>query len=176
MTRFIHLGALLCALGLAVACGDDGGDDSTQEDGATITIPASFPEMTIPENNPPTADKIKLGRFLFYDTLLSGNQTYSCGTCHQQELAFTDGLGKAKGSTDEFHSLGSMSLTNAGYAATLGWGNPELLPLEEQALIPMFGDMPIELGLSALSEAELLARLRAEERYQKLIKGLGLRR
>lgn len=148
-----------------VACGDE---TSSPEDSFELAVPATFPAMTIPEDNPPSAAKIKLGRFLFYDKLLSGNETYSCATCHRQELAFTDGRGQAKGSTDQIHSLGSMSLANVGYAATLGWGNPTLQSLEAQALVPMFGEEPIELGLSSLTEDELLDRLKVEARYQKL--------
>ena len=40
---------------------------------------------------PDDAAKVELGRHLFYDTRLSDNGTFSCATCHEQELAFTDG-------------------------------------------------------------------------------------
>ena len=98
---------------------------------------------------------------------LVGEETYSCGSCHRQELAFTDGKGRAEGSTGERHALGSMSLANAGYSATLGWGNPTLTSLEQQALVPMFGEEPVELGLAAIGEDGLLARLKGEARYQE---------
>ena len=61
---------------------------------------------------------IESGRYLFYDVRLSANQTYSCGTCHQQKFAFTDGLPVAVGSTDESHHFGSMSLVNIAFALT----------------------------------------------------------
>ena len=38
-----------------------------------------------------TAEKVALGRRLFYDVRLSGNGTQACASCHQQERAFTDG-------------------------------------------------------------------------------------
>lgn len=60
-----------------------------------------------------------------------------------------------------------MTLANVAYPSTLTWANPLLLDLEAQALVPMFGREPVELGLSGL-ENELLARLRAETRYQDL--------
>ncbi len=41
-----------------------------------------------------------------------------------------------------------MSLVNVAYAATLTGANPGLTRLEEQALVPMYGDDPVELGLS----------------------------
>ena len=62
------------------------------------------------------------------------------------------------GSTGEMHPRSSMGLANVAYAATLTWANPLLLELEAQALVPMFGDEPVELGLRAC-EDELIARL-----------------
>lgn len=59
------------------------------------------------------------------------------------------------------------SLVNVVYAAALTWGNPSVTHLEEQALVPMFGEHPIELGLRQPGTA-LLARLRAEPRYGPL--------
>jgi cytochrome c peroxidase len=108
--------------------------------------------------------KVELGRFLFYDTKLSGNQTQSCGTCHLQEFAFTDELAQAEGSTGEIHPRSSMSVANAGYAASLTWANPAVVRLEEQALVPMFGEDPVELGMANM-EDELLRRLHDDERY-----------
>lgn len=149
---------------LLTACHEDHASETQPLSG--IETPASFPALGYPEDNVPTREKISLGRHLFYDKKLSGNQTYSCGTCHQQEFAFTDGLPLALGSTNEEHTLGSMSLVNIGYAATLGWSNPALESLEAQALIPMFGEEPIELGLNGLSEEELLSRFSSDELYR----------
>ncbi len=95
----------------------------------TWNLPAGFPTPKVPDDNPITVEKVELGRFLFYDTRLSGNETYACASCHKQELAFTDGLPNAVGSTGQMHPRGSMGLTNAGYGATLGWANPLLLTL-----------------------------------------------
>ena len=111
--------------------------------------------------------KVELGRFLFYDTKLSANQTQSCGSCHQQERAFTDGRQQAEGSTGEIHPRSSMSVANAGYAASLNWANPAVVRLEEQALVPMFGEDPVELGMAGMEE-ELLRRMRDDERYPEM--------
>lgn len=112
-------------------------------------------------------DKVELGRHLFYDVRLSENETQSCASCHRQELAFTDGLPVAVGSTGEHHPRNSMSLANAGYQPALNWANPNETNLAHQALTPLFGEDPVELGLSG-REDELLARLRAEPVYQEL--------
>lgn len=111
-----------------------------------------------------TQEKVDLGRHLFYDTRLSGNQTQSCATCHKQELAFTDGLARAVGSTGEVHPRGSMSLTNVAYFSALAWGDPNLHSLEEQQRGPLFGAAPVEMGMGG-REDELLDRLRASSVY-----------
>tara|TARA_B100001093_G_C26820811_1_gene1011798 strand:- start:1127 stop:2254 length:1128 start_codon:yes stop_codon:yes gene_type:complete len=157
---------MVCLLPVIVHCG--GGDMETPEEPFQLQFPDHFPTVFLPDDNLPNAAKLELGRFLFYDPLLSFNESYSCGTCHQQALAFTDGRPVALGASNESHSLGSMSLANVAYGATLGWGNPTLTSLEAQALVPMFNEEPVELGLSALTEQALLDRLRAEDRYQRL--------
>ncbi len=111
--------------------------------------------------------KVELGRFLFYDKRLSENETQSCASCHQQELAFTDGLARAEGSTGEIHPRNSMMLANAGYAASLTWANDVLEDLEEQALVPMFGETPVELGMAG-KEAVLVQRMRDDDRYPQM--------
>jgi len=54
-------------------------------------LPTDFPLPVVPDDNPMSAPKVELGRWLFYDKRLSGNGTMSCATCHLQALAFTDG-------------------------------------------------------------------------------------
>ena len=110
-------------------------------------LPKGFPVPKVPASNPMTAEKVELGRYLFYDKRLSVNRTQACATCHQQQLAFTDGKSVGVGATGEHHPRGPMSLVNVAYSSTLTWNNPDMKELEEQALVPMFGDKPVELGL-----------------------------
>lgn len=53
--------------------------------------------------------KVELGRRLFYDTRLSGNEHFSCASCHRQDSAFTDGRAGSVGSTGERHPRSAMS-------------------------------------------------------------------
>ena len=71
-------------------------------------LPTGFPAPRVPAENPMTVEKVDLGRHLFYDERLSGNGTMSCGSCHEQDKAFTDAKPVAEGSTGQFHILGSM--------------------------------------------------------------------
>lgn len=132
-----------------------------------LQVPSYFPSPRIPESNPWTREKAELGRSLFYDTRLSGNGTQSCASCHPQETGFVDSLPRAIGSTGEVHPRRSMTLTNVAWNQTLNWANPLVTTLEEQALTPIFGDHPVELGMAGREE-ELFHRLRSEEWYQKL--------
>ncbi len=129
-------------------------------------LPPGFHRPWEPRDNPTTAEKVSLGRHLFHDTRLSVNGTQSCATCHRQELAFTDGLARAVGSTGEQHPRSAMSLANVGYASSLTWGNPLLVYLEHQALIPLFGEAPLEMGLK--DQSDLPRILEAEPAYEAL--------
>jgi cytochrome c peroxidase len=129
-------------------------------------LPKGFPKPPVPIDNPPTTPKIELGRYLFYDRRLSVNGKSSCATCHRQELAFTDGLPRAVGATGEKHPRGAMSLVNVAYSAVLTWSNPGITSLEQQALVPMFGEKPLELGLRAGDG--FLARLKSDPKYHEL--------
>jgi len=126
-------------------------------------VPPGFPLPNVPEDNPMTKDKVELGRYLFYDKLLSLNQTQSCATCHRQELAFTDGRPRGVGSTGEVHPRGPMSLANVVYSPILTWANPLVRTLEAQALVPLSGEDPVELGMTG-KEDVLLKRVRGEIR------------
>lgn len=150
---------LLC--GALAACAVEAEPDG---DAYVLEVPAGFPQPRIPESNPMSAAKVELGRYLFYDVRLSGNQTQSCGSCHFQELAFTDGRARAEGSTGEAHPRNANTLTNVAYNASLTWANPTLTELESQLLVPIFGEHPIELGATTY-EDEILDRLAADERY-----------
>src|SRR5262245_49019659 len=129
-----------------------------------LGLPSWVPEPRIPEDNPLTWEKVELGRFLFYDKRLSGNQTQACASCHQQAKAFTDGLPQAIGSTGQMTPRSAMSLVNVAYASTLTWSNPQIFLPEKQMEGPMFGTDPVELGLSG-KEEELYGRLRDDPRY-----------
>jgi cytochrome c peroxidase len=153
----------------ALACGDSSVGPSPP-DGVRelLRLPEHFAEPAIPEYNPLTAEKIALGRRLFYDTRLSGNQTQSCASCHQQRLAFTDSLAVPRGSTGHALLRNSQGLANVAYFSTLTWGNNVLLTLEDQILVPLESDNPIELGIVDGNRAEVLARLDADSTYREL--------
>jgi cytochrome c peroxidase len=129
-------------------------------------LPKGFPQPYVPPDNPMTAAKVELGRYLFYDTRMSVNGKASCASCHKQELAFTDGRAVGVGATSELHSRGAMSLVNIAYSGALTWSNPQLKRLEEQALTPVFGTNPVELGLR--QGDRFLPTVHGDVKYQAL--------
>ena len=130
-------------------------------------LPKGFPKPLVPSDNSMTVEKVELGRYLFYDVRLSSNGKASCATCHKQELAFTDGRPFAIGVTGESHLRGAMSLVNIAYSGALTWGNKSIKMLERQALVPMYGEHPIELGLRE-EDNSFLPALRADPKYRTL--------
>ena len=130
-------------------------------------LPEWTPKPIVPESNPMTTEKVELGRHLFYEPRLSITGEYSCATCHKQSLAFTDGKPVAIGSTNEKHSRNSMSLANMAYNPVLTWANPLMTNLENQALVPIFGEHPIEMGMVG-KEQEMMEWMQQDHKYQKM--------
>ena len=130
-------------------------------------LPDWVPPPAVPADNPMSADKAQLGRHLFYDKRLSRDGSLACASCHEQARAFTDGKATSTGVTGESGTRSAMSLTNVAYLPVLTWQNPQLGSLEVQALIPLFGEHPVEMGLAG-REQQLFATLQADPVYRRL--------
>lgn len=156
--------ALVVVHAFLFGCGG-GGDNAGSVDG--LRVPEGFPAPRFSQDNPYTVQKVALGRRLFYDKRLSLNETQSCGSCHQQSRAFSDGKIVAVGSTGELHPRNSPTLGNVAYHVTLNWANPLVTELERQFLLPLFGSHPVELGFAGREDV-LLRRLRDDTVYQQL--------
>ncbi len=159
--RYIFLFIILVS-----ACGAD--DETPVNTDWTWDLPEGFPTPRVPEDNPMSTAKVELGRRLFYDKQLSGNQTQSCGSCHLQSLAFTDGKAVSEGATGEMTPRGAMAIGNVVYASRLTWANPLIRTLEKQQLTPLFAELPVELGLT--SQEQALERLNADPVYPDLFR------
>ena len=161
MTRW--LAPLLVAFLVAAA-----GWWSLRDRGYDWSLEGNLPPPSVPVDNPMTAAKVELGRWLFYDRRLSINGTTSCASCHIQALAFTDGRPLSIGATGEMHPRSSMTLVNAAYASRLTWANQLLERIEDQMLTPMFGEEPVEMGMAG-REDTIVTLLRDDPRYAQLV-------
>lgn len=166
MKNYRQLAMVILAAGLLLVGGALALAQETSE-AYEWDLPAGFPAPRVPEDNPMSTEKVELGRYLFYDVRLSGNEGISCSSCHLQALAFSDGLALSPGATGELTHRNSMSLTNSAYSATLTWSNPNLVTIERQILVPMFGEFPVEMGITGNEEA-VLERFRSEALYEPL--------
>lgn len=143
-------------------------DDPEADLRAVLGLPDHFELPAIPEFNPPTREKIALGRRLFYDRRLSGNETQACADCHHQELGFADGMERPTGSTGTVLARNSQGLANVAYNASLTWSNNGLLELEDQLQVPIRADDPVELGVSDAIVDDVLARFDEDAVYVRM--------
>lgn len=105
-------------------------------DMGSYSPPPGFTEMVIPVDNEYAADRIALGKSLFFDPILSADSTRSCGSCHIPAFAFSDTVGFSLGVDNRIGTRNSPSLANVGYQVALlrEGGVPTL---EMQVLVPI---------------------------------------
>ena len=114
-----------------------------------LEIPKLFQDNilapVIPVDNPMTVEGVALGKKLFFDPILSGDNTQSCADCHAPENAFSDTRKFSDGINGEFGNRNTMPLFNLAwnYDEKFFWdGNT--FSLEHQALVPVAD--PIEMN------------------------------
>lgn len=127
-----------------------------------LPLPAWVPLPVLPAESPATPERRDYGEALFFARALSGNGSQSCADCHVPELAFADGRVVPSGSTGDFLMRNSPGLANVAWYAELTWANPLLTTLEDQLLVPMFSEHPVELGMTG-QEDVVRARLSADD-------------
>lgn len=148
-------------------------DEPFPADGRRATgLQHAFPDMPGADTNPPTPAKVELGRLLFFDPLLSGDNTISCASCHHPDFGLADGrpLGMGAGGRGfgpertggRDLSRNTPALWNVGFNDWQFWDG-RVRELEAQAVIPM--SHPDEMGQDP--EA-LAAELRAIPEYVDL--------
>ncbi len=104
-----------------------------------------------PQDNPTTPAKVALGKQLFFDPRLSGDNKMSCATCHAPEKAFGDGLPTAKGAGGKTLARNSQTVLNVGFFDKLFWDG-RAASLEQQALIPIASPNEMHQDLRALED------------------------
>jgi len=142
MLRFLYLITFLLILG---SCKKEKLNVSTS--GPTpfeLSTPSNLPAVVIPSNNPMTIEGVNLGKKLFYDPILSGNNTLSCGSCHNQENGFTDNNRQfSLGINGEVGVRNAMPLFNLIYDRHFFWDGGAT-DLESQVAGPITN--PIEMN------------------------------
>jgi len=148
----IRIGVMMVLGFMLAACGDK------KSETYQWSLPPDFPKPQVPAENPMSVSKVELGRHLFYDKNLSANGLQSCSSCHEQALAFSDAKTTSVGSTGQVHRRNSQALVNVAFNRSLTWANDEIVTLERQILLPLFGQEPVEMGVTG-HEKDILATL-----------------
>lgn len=128
-----------------------------------------FIQIDATSNNSIQKARVNLGRYLFYDTKLSYNQTKTCVSCHDPSMAFTDGYRTSSGADGFNLKHNAISLLNVKYRSTYTWANPTIKTLKAQLQFPFFNEHPKELGWKG-NEQTILNRFLNDRKYQKLFK------
>lgn len=160
---------LACVFGLVVivyACKKD--ETIAIQTPYALQIPSHFPDMIIPADNPMTVEGVELGRKLFHDKMLSGDNTMSCATCHMPESSFSSPDQFSIGITGAVGTRNSMALINLGWQQFFFWDG-RAKTLEAQILEPV--PNPVEMHLQ-WKDAEV--RLNNSDEYKNLfLKAFG---
>ncbi len=114
-------------------------------------------------NTEVTDEGATLGRVLFYDKKLSLNNTISCGSCHHQDKAFTDGTALSMGYEGRITTRSSMSIGNTVLMNNLFWDSRSK-NLEDLALKPIANH--IEMGMEDMGK--LVNKINATTYYPNL--------
>jgi len=131
---------------------------------AAATLPPGFAPPVIPADNPQTPAKIALGQRLFFESRLSVDGKLACAGCHLPALAYSDGRTTPRGATGQVLPRNAPSLANVAWLPALGWASRTTVTLEQQMLVPLFGEHPVEMGLRG-RESRVLSMLRSDAGY-----------
>ena len=166
LQRAILTGFAVCSLTLAVsfsACESKPVEEAFLPDLEPLpTGLKKYEEMVIPATNAMTAEKVALGKQLFFDTRLSVDQSKSCASCHLCEKGLTDGLPKAIGPGNKVLARSSPTLWNIGYHKEFYWDGRSG-SLEAQAKAAWAGG---NMGAKD-HEAEIIGRINASAGYRQ---------
>lgn len=184
----------ICALCLALSCSNDPIEETTQtveetqdgnNSGQTFTAQLDLPDILFeysnldlpnhfmgqvgridntPNDNMVTDAGATLGRVLFYDNILSANNTVSCASCHVQANGFSDPNRLSTGFEGGLTGRNSMGLSNARYYdnGRFFW-DERASTLEEQVLMPVQDN--VEMGLTL---NEMVSKIQSADYYEPL--------
>jgi cytochrome c peroxidase len=153
-----HIAYLLLCAGL-ISCGED----MSPSNPYVFQRPENFPDAVYSfENNAVTQEGFELGRSLFYDPILSLDNTISCANCHQQAVAFSDPVHRfSKGVGDKSGFRNAPAIQNMAFQSDFFWDGG----------VKHLDFVPINAITSEIEMGETLAhvveKLQRNENYRK---------
>ena len=101
-----------------------------------LEIPARFPRVELPADNPLSVEGVELGRRLFEEKRLSIHNSVSCASCHQEATGFSDARRFSLGAEGQVGKRRSMPLANLAWQKDFFWDGRSS-SLREQVLMPI---------------------------------------
>jgi cytochrome c peroxidase len=126
-----------------------------------IKAPLGLPPVFIPADNPPTAETIALGRRLFYDPILSVDNSVSCASCHSPQFGFADSRPVSEGVGKKTGTRHSPPVVNSAYFKVQFWDGRSPT-LETQAEGPVQNPVEMANTLKAVEQ-----KLNADPSYRQ---------
>ena len=123
-------------------------------------MPLGLGERPESKDNPLTEARVQLGRRLFFDPILSADNSVACASCHQPEHGFASANGRARGIRGQAIDRRAPSLFNRAFGKAFFWDG-RAGSLEEQALMPIADSR--EMGSNV---ADAVKRLQNHENYR----------
>ncbi len=111
-----------------------------------------------------TPEQIDLGRFLFFDPILSADKSVSCASCHQPSKGFADGMARSVGVGGRVGERSAPTLWNSAFLNTFNW-DASANSFEQQVQTPLFSEMEM-----ANTPESLLASLVSSLEYERLFR------
>ena len=149
--------ALLIALSATVGISRSAPSSARAESDRPLGLDLYRP---VPEDNPVTPEKVRLGRRLFREQLLSRDRSLACGDCHQPELTFADGRATSVGVNGRVGPRSVATLINKALGESFFWDGHTETP-EEQVLRPLVAELEMDLPIE-----EAVERLTGRMRYR----------
>lgn len=121
------------------------------EGGFLLKIPVGFPAPKIPQDNILTKERIRLGKLLFYDPVLSKDSTKSCASCHLAANSFSDTVAFSVGIENRLGTRNSPSLANVVYQDKL-LREGSVPSLEMQIAVPIQEHNEFDFNIVRIAE------------------------
>lgn len=172
MKKYYLLMATFLTVGILSACSSDEAENIEVTDKKQTTLSANeeayasakamfqpIGDIEYPEDNPITDEKVELGKRLFFDPRLSGNNVQSCSSCHQPQAGYGDNLATFIGFEGFVGPRNSPTVINSAYHDEFFWDG-RAGSLEEQAAGPITSEVEMNQDLD-----ELVGELKAVPGY-----------
>lgn len=127
-----------------------------------VKLPPEAPELPEDIAQMLTVEGVQLGRWLFYDPLLSGDNTQSCSSCHIQKHSFSEPKQFSVGINGKKGTRNSMPLVNLAYNKNFFWDG-RVNGLEDMVTHPIENVLEMNEDLD-----NVIAELKNHELYPML--------